>query len=84
MLDSSLEPRQTISKAARALLAMDADMRRVATPGFIRLVERCVGLLDDPTMPPSGSKEVPEVTCPGQVVVEGVTGTEESRKPDLR
>jgi hypothetical protein len=60
MLDSSLEPRQTVSKAARALLAMDAEMRRVATPGFIRLVERCVSLQDGPTMPLSGSRELPE------------------------
>jgi hypothetical protein len=57
MSESEQEPRIDVSRAARALLAMDTEMRRLVTPAFIQLLEQCI---DEPagreSRPGSGNR----------------------------
>jgi hypothetical protein len=42
MMETKSECLSDVTRAARALLAMDVEMRRAATPAFVRLLEECL------------------------------------------
>ena len=44
MTETKSERLSDVTRAARALLAMDVEMRRAVTPAFVRLLEQCLDL----------------------------------------
>jgi hypothetical protein len=44
MTETESEHQADVTRAARALLTMDDEMRRAVTPAFVRLLEQCLHL----------------------------------------